>query len=242
MRLALFVSLGMFTYSIYAQQQQQFSNAMLLNNSNPGVQSVQNNSNRNFVNVTALNVQSNRTNQRVQVNKTNSTAVKNTSTVRSSNKNNTSRVVRQVNRRNSNRVGGPNTTGNLGNFNPNDNNVGNTNDDKIVTNVLDNNDGNQFNPQSQTLENNEEQIQTQQAATPAQSFVNENKESKSLNLSLDLSASKRAFSSSSSSSSSVKANRRTFHKKYSKLKRNFYGKMYAHKKSRHQVDICFNWR
>lgn len=241
MKIASFVFLGLLAYSIHAQQQQQFSNVMLLNNSNPGVQ-VQNNSNKNFVNVASLNSQSNRGNQRVQVNKTNSNTVKNTSTTRSSNNNNASRVVRQVNRGNSNRVGGPNATGNLANFNPTDNNEGNANDDKIVANVLDNNVGNQFNPQSQVLENNEEQIQSQQTAISPQSFLNENKETKSINLSLDLSVSKRSFSTSSSSSSSVKANRRTFHKKYSKFKRNFYGKLASHKKSRHQVDICFNWR
>lgn len=249
MRLILFVSIGMFAHSIQAQQQQQFSNAMLLNNSNTRVQKVQNNSNRNFVGVATSNIRSGGRNIKVQANKTTSNPSNKTNTVRSNNRgSNTNKVVRQSNKRSN--PGGPNSRGNLGNINSNDYNIGNPNDDKIVTNVLDNNPGNSFdnnvgnmsNPQVQVLMNANEQIQTQQAAIPSQSFINETKENKSVNLSLDLSVSRKVISASSSSSSSVKANRRVFQKKYAKVKRNFYGKMFTHKKSRHQVDICFNWK
>jgi hypothetical protein len=50
------------------------------------------------------------------------------------------------------------------------------------------------------------------------------------------------FSSrSSSSSSNKKTHKHTFHKKLTKFNRNLYGKMTLHKKSKHLVDVCFNW-
>ena len=50
------------------------------------------------------------------------------------------------------------------------------------------------------------------------------------------------FSSrSSNSSSNKKIQRHTFHKKLTKFNRNLYGKMTLHKKSKHLVDVCFNW-
>jgi hypothetical protein len=52
----------------------------------------------------------------------------------------------------------------------------------------------------------------------------------------------RSSSSSSSSSSKSKSQKRTFSKKLKKFERNFYGKMGSHKKSKHLVDVCFNWK
>ena len=47
--------------------------------------------------------------------------------------------------------------------------------------------------------------------------------------------------SSSSSSSKSKSQKHTLSKKLKKFERNFYGKMGAHKKSKHLVYVCFNW-
>lgn len=96
----------------------------------------------------------------------------------------------------------------------------------------DDNFGNEIQQQSFGNENNP--IQIQQALS---NVSNSNKD-----ISFDLSFNTKSFSSSTSSWSSSKINRRTLSKKVSKLKRNFYGKLTSHKKSRHQVDICFNWR
>lgn len=104
-------------------------------------------------------------------------------------------------------------------------NVGNIANDE-------NNVGNEIQQQSFGNENNP--IQIQQALS--------NVSSSNKDISFDLSFNTKTFSSSTSSWSSSKTNRRTLSKKVSKLKRNFYGKLASHKKSRHQVDICFNWR
>lgn len=47
--------------------------------------------------------------------------------------------------------------------------------------------------------------------------------------------------SSLNSSSNFKSHKHTFNKKMHKFNRNFYGKMSLHKKSKHLVDVCFNW-
>jgi len=52
----------------------------------------------------------------------------------------------------------------------------------------------------------------------------------------------RSSSSSSNSSSKSKSQKHTLSKKLKKFERNFYGKMGVHKKSKHLVDVCFNWR
>ncbi len=49
------------------------------------------------------------------------------------------------------------------------------------------------------------------------------------------------LSRSLSSSSNKKKHKHTFHKKLTKFNRNLYGKMTLHKKSKHLVDVCFNW-
>ena len=51
-----------------------------------------------------------------------------------------------------------------------------------------------------------------------------------------------SHSSSSSNSTTKKTHKHTFHKKVNKFNRNFYGKMASHKKSKHLVDVCFNWK
>lgn len=60
-------------------------------------------------------------------------------------------------------------------------------------------------------------------------------ERKGLEMSLNFS------SRSSSSSSNKKIHKHTFHKKLTKFNRKLYGKMTLHKKSKHLVDVCFNW-
>jgi type 1 fimbria pilin len=67
----------------------------------------------------------------------------------------------------------------------------------------------------------------------ANDFASNNK--KGLELSFNFS------SRSSSSSSNKKMHKHTFHKKLTKFNRNLYGKMTLHKKSKHLVDVCFNW-
>ena len=59
---------------------------------------------------------------------------------------------------------------------------------------------------------------------------------------LNLSFKMPSRSSSSSSSSKSKSQKHTLSKKLKKFERNFYGKMGSHKKSKHLVDVCFNWR
>ena len=59
---------------------------------------------------------------------------------------------------------------------------------------------------------------------------------------LNLSFKMPSRSSSSSSSSKSKSQKHTLSKKLKKFERNFYSKMGAHKKSKHLVDVCFNWR
>lgn len=96
----------------------------------------------------------------------------------------------------------------------------------------DNNVGNEIQQQSFVNENNP--IQVQQAFS--------NGSSKNRDINFDLTFNSKSSISATSSWSSSKTNRKTFTKKVSKFKRNFYGKLAGHKKSRHQVDICFNWR
>ncbi|MDX2172988.1 MAG: hypothetical protein SFY56_07710 [Bacteroidota bacterium] len=48
--------------------------------------------------------------------------------------------------------------------------------------------------------------------------------------------------SSSYAGSSARYKSRTFSKKMAKLKRNFFGKLSGHKKSKRRIDICFNWK
>ena len=82
---------------------------------------------------------------------------------------------------------------------------------------------------------NEEQIQQSSNNSKQTNDVISN--GKAVKLSFDFSS----RSSSSSGMSSKKTNRKTFHKKLSKFNRNFYGKLASHKKSKHLVDVCFNW-
>ncbi len=49
-------------------------------------------------------------------------------------------------------------------------------------------------------------------------------------------------STSTISSSASRSNKYTLTKKLKKFERLIYGKMGAHKKSKHLVDVCFNWR
>jgi 3-deoxy-D-manno-octulosonic acid (KDO) 8-phosphate synthase len=44
-----------------------------------------------------------------------------------------------------------------------------------------------------------------------------------------------------SASSNNKVNRKIFHKKLNRFNRNVYAKIFSHKKSKHVVDVCFNW-
>ena len=67
-----------------------------------------------------------------------------------------------------------------------------------------------------------------------------------LNLSVDLSLNVNTKStvkySSSSAGSTSHSKSRTFGNKMAKFKRNFFGKLSLHKKSKHRIDICFVWK
>lgn len=240
MKSALFIFFSLLLCVTYAQQQQ-FINVMALNNINPAIQSVQNMNNRNVIQVMASNVQGHKSNMKAQGNKVKQAQVRNANTVRALNRTGSSRTVKQITGNNLSTAGGPNATGNPGNFNVNEDIQANNVSDNNVGNSFDNQAGNLFNPPAQMLENNDTKIQ-QQIIVISEIKTNSVKENKSINVSLDVSVSRKVLSSSSGSSSSSRSNQRILFKKYAKFKRNFHGKLSSHKKSRHRVDICFNWR
>lgn len=108
-------------------------------------------------------------------------------------------------------------------------NLFNANDDK--------NTGNQMSQQSNFDENNNADITDDGLSNVRQSSSSAN----NIDLGLSFKLSSRSSSSSSSTSKS-KHQKHSFSKKLKKFERNFYGKMGAHKKSKHLVDVCFNWR
>ncbi|MEO6306114.1 MAG: hypothetical protein ABIP51_23400, partial [Bacteroidia bacterium] len=63
-----------------------------------------------------------------------------------------------------------------------------------------------------------------------------------IDLSLNLKGRSVVRSSGSYSSSSSRSKAHTFSKKFAKFKRNFFGKMSSHKKGKHRLDVCFNWK
>lgn len=72
-------------------------------------------------------------------------------------------------------------------------------------------------------------------------------ETPQMNINIDLSLNLKGSSniktrSSSSSTSSSHAKNRVFSMKLAKFKRNFLGKLSSHKKSKHRLDVCFNWK
>lgn len=232
--------LNSLTITVFSQQQQQLSNTMNLNNSS--VQILSNNSRGSVSNINTLNnrnsniaIQSNviKVNQ-VRVNSQRNT----TKVVRMTNKaNQSSNVVRSRNKTNIVSVSGPNNRSDLTNLHVNDNPI-NTNSD--------NNLGNQFDNQQLLIENNANLIQSQQTANASEqnNKVAQNvsaNNSKGINVSLDLNVRVHSFSSSSAASSS-KTNRHIFSKKMKKFERHFLGKIGSHKKSKHLVDVCFNWK
>lgn len=225
----------------FSQQQQQFSNTLLLNNSKVGVQSVQ--TNKNVTSIISSAHLNNRGQSNPQTNKVNPSNFRNSNTTSSNGQlNNRNRVARQNPVMNSNKAGGPNS-----NSNPANNFVNNSDEqiqvlvsDNNVGNVNDNNNDNNFN--SPVLENVSNKVPVQQAVNYFQLAINDSKEEKAGGFKMEINISQKVVLSKTASSSSVRANRRTFQKKYAKFKRNFNGKLSAHKKSRHQVDICFNWR
>lgn len=108
-------------------------------------------------------------------------------------------------------------------------NLFNTNDD--------NNVGNQMSQQGNFDENKNDDLSDEGLSNVSQSSSSGN----AIDLNLSFKMPSRSSSSSSSSSKS-KSQKHTFSKKLKKFERNFYGKMGAHKKSKHLVDVCFNWK
>lgn len=109
-------------------------------------------------------------------------------------------------------------------------NVFNANDD--------NNVGNQMSQQGNFDENKNDDVIDEGLSNVRQSSSSSN----AIDLNLSFKMPSRSSSSSSSSSSKSKSQKHIFSKKLKKFERNFYGKMGAHKKSKHLVDVCFNWK
>lgn len=102
-------------------------------------------------------------------------------------------------------------------------------------NANDDNIGNQISQQGNFEDNNDD------ISDEGLSNVRSSNSGNSIDLSISFKLSSRSLSSSSSSSKS-KYQKHSFSKKLKKFERNFYGKMGAHKKSKHLVDVCFNWK
>ncbi len=108
-------------------------------------------------------------------------------------------------------------------------NVFNANDD--------NNVGNQMSQQGNFDENKNDDLSDEGLSNVRQLSSSGN----TIDLNLSFKMPSRSSSSSSASSKS-KSQKHVFSKKLKKFERNFYGKMGAHKKSKHLVDVCFNWK
>jgi len=102
----------------------------------------------------------------------------------------------------------------------------------------DNNEGNQMSQQGNFDKNKNDDITDEVLGNVSQSSSSSN----AIDLNLSFKMPSRSASSSSSSSSKSKSQKHTFSKKLKKFERNFYGKMGANKKSKHLVDVCFNWK
>lgn len=102
----------------------------------------------------------------------------------------------------------------------------------------DDNLDNQMSQEGNFDENKNDDIMDEGLSNVRQSSSSSN----AINLNLSFKMPSRYSSSSSSSSSKSKSQKRTFSKKLKKFERNFYGKMGSHKKSKHLVDVCFNWK
>ncbi|MDF2448763.1 MAG: hypothetical protein K0R26_1267 [Bacteroidota bacterium] len=105
----------------------------------------------------------------------------------------------------------------------------------IQTNVRwdsnDVNEENQFQPQNTNVNN---------AIESTYHTVSSNRISRGINM-----FSKKGIGSSEANGrNSSRLNRQRHHitKKIKRFERNFYGKLNGHKKSKHLVDVCFNWK
>ena len=97
-----------------------------------------------------------------------------------------------------------------------------------------NNDTNSIAQQQiNTIGNDIEQQQSSNSNKQMNDDVNSN--GKDFDMSFNFSS--RSFNSSSNK----KTHNHTFYKRLTKFNRNLYGKMTLHKKSKHLVDVCFNW-
>lgn len=107
------------------------------------------------------------------------------------------------------------------------------------TNVLINNlnDDNSFNDQMSQQGNFANDVE--ENVQLAQKSISNSSNGTSLGLSFNVF--KHSASTSSDSSSKLKSHKHTFNKRMHKFNRNMYGKMNSHKKSKHLVDVCFNW-
>lgn len=107
------------------------------------------------------------------------------------------------------------------------------------TNVLKNNlnDDTNFSDQMSQQGNFINDVEENSLLT--QKSISNSSNETSLNLSFNVF--KRSSSTSLNSYSGSGSHKRSFNKKMNKFNRNFYGKINSHKKSKHLVDVCFNW-
>jgi len=124
-----------------------------------------------------------------------------------------------------------------------------------TTNTLSNNPvvntnpslGNEASTSSQNVPNNTDiQLQNFVSNVSKNPQVQSGNGSSQLNLDIDFSFNVKTTTTvkttSSYAGSSARYKSRTFSKKFAKLKRHFFGKLTAHKKSKRRIDICFNWK
>lgn len=239
MRAIIVLGLSVFTQAAFSQQQQQFVNN--ISNTNIQYRGNLNNDNVNFIqnNISQINSRA------VQSQKLVSNTLRARPTrkytqvkVTNTNKNVVTAQVKRPNPRPRPRVVNP------------PQNVG-------MNNSLNNNErvlGNEFNPVIQTINfiNNEDvqvqnlSINTPQGSNPFQQQDISNVGSQ-VDLNIDLSLNLKGGSniktrSSSASTSSSNYRSQVFSKRIAKFKRNFLGKLSSHKKSKHHLDVCFNWK
>lgn len=124
-----------------------------------------------------------------------------------------------------------------------------------TTNTLSNNPVVNVNPSlgsgqststANVINNNDVQIQNFVSNASKNPQVQSGSGNSSLNLNIDFSFNVKTTttvkSTSSYAGSSARYKSRAFSKKFAKLKRHFFGKLTAHKKSKRRIDICFNWK
>jgi hypothetical protein len=236
MRSIIACSLSLFFQIGFSQQQQFLNNISNTNLSNRGNMSFSNNNSINTNPNKSVQIQ---VQQRALRNPERTKSINNVSQVRRINTNKlplTAQVRRTQPR--PRRINTPSNTINL----PKNINSIETNIAKESTSI---NQMVNFENNSDPSIQNDSNPFSQELNIGEQTF--KNVETPQMNINLDLSLNLKGNSvirsrSTSSSTSSSHAKNRVFSMKLAKFKRNFLGKLSSHKKSKHRLDVCFNWK